>query len=449
MQKNRYILLIAALLFSIEGFSQNKNLVQVVVGNEGNFGSGNATLTNYEVESGTSTDGVFLSANETGIGDVVQSMMWDNGQIYVVVNNSQKIVILDDETFAQTGQITFPEGASPREMVKVTNNKAYVTDLYASLVYVVDLQTKTVTETTIPAGMNADRIIKYEDYAYVGNYGYGADSTIFKIDISADAVVDTFEVSRGPAGMQIDTDGTLWVVCSGYAGDYDDNFNLIPGTSRPGGVHGINLSTGEEVAFAELESAGSDLAIDQTDNKLYLNTGGLRSYDISSGTFSSDTLVKGSFYALGYEEVSDNFYLADAKDYSSDGDVIVYNKSSAEADTFKAGIIPGSFLFVYEDMLNTSSEELGGEVAGFELDQNYPNPFNPTTQIQYSISQPGNVKLEVFNITGQKVAELVNETQTAGSKTVQFDAGALSSGIYIYRIITPSGSLSRKMTLIK
>ncbi len=436
------------MFISSMGTAQDRNLVQVVVGNEGNFNASNATITNYIVETGVATDGVYFDANEIGIGDVVQSMAWDNGQLFVIVNNSQKIVILNDQTFEQTGQITFPEGSSPREFLKVTANKAYVTDLYANAVYVVDLQDYSVAETTIPVGTNPDRIIEHNGFAYVANNGFGSDSTIFKIDVSTDVVVDTFEVSRGPGGMVVDSEGILWVISGGYAGDFDENFQIIPGTSKPGGVHGIDLSTGEEAAFTEILSADSDIALNEADGKLYINTGGLRSYDIDTGEFSADTLVKGSFYAIGYEPVNQNLYLADAKDFSSKGDVVIYNENNAETDTFQAGIIPGSFMFLYEDMLNTSSE-ITDQIAGFKLDQNYPNPFNPTTQIRYSISQPGHVKLEVFNITGQKVAELVNGTQVAGVNSVQFNASNLSSGMYLYRIITPSGSLSKKMMLIK
>lgn len=448
MLKIRYILIFLALFISFEGVSQDKELVQVIVGNEGNFGSGNATLTNYTVKEDSATDGIFLDANETGIGDVVQSLNWINGQIYAVVNNSQKIVILNPETFEQTGQITLSENASPREILQVSDSKAYVTDLYASQAFVVDLDENSVTESTISAGINPDRMARYGDYAYIANSGFGSDSTIFKVDISTDAVVDTFMVSRGPSGMKVTTNGTLWVVCTGYDGDYDDDFNLIPGTSRPGGLHGIDLETGEEVTFAELPSAGGDLVLDEAENKLFVNTSGPRAFDIGDEVFSSDTLYKGSFYGMSYDEVNQDFYLANAKDFSSAGEVVIYNASTAEVNSFDAGINPGSFLFVYDDMLSTSvgSPEIAGK---FELSQNYPNPFNPTTQIEYSIEKAGHVKIEVFNIAGQKVAELVNSRQSTGVKTIQFDASRLSSGIYIYRITGPSGMLSRKMTLIK
>ncbi|MTI87837.1 MAG: T9SS type A sorting domain-containing protein [Balneolaceae bacterium] len=449
MSKIRYILLITlTLLVSVQGFSQDKELIQVVVGNEGNFNAANATLTNYVIESNTATDGVFLDANGVNLGDVAQSISWIDDQIYVVLNNSQKIVVLDPDTFQQTGQISLGEGSSPREIVKVGEGKAYVTDLYASAVYNVDLNDYSVADSTIPAGKNADRIINHQGYAYVANNGFGADSTIFKIDVATDTVVDTLMVSRGPAGMAIDSDNTLWVVCTGYAGDYDDNWNLIEGTARPGGVHGIDLDTGEQVAHGELQSAGSDIALNEEEGKLYVNAGGVRAYDIATAEFAADTLVKGSFYAMGYEPVANNFYLADAKDFSSAGEVTIYGEQNGNTTTFDAGIIPGSFLFVYDDMTTTSTET--EDIAThFTLEQNYPNPFNPTTNIKFSLARAGKVSLTIFTATGQKVAELINDYRPAGVHSVHFDASVLASGVYIYRVGTEHGSQAKKMILLK
>ncbi len=85
----------------------------------------------------------------------------------------------------------------------------------------------------------------------------------------------------------------------------------------------------------------------------------------------------------------------------------------------------------------------------FELSQNYPNPFNPTTQIQYTMPESGHVKLEVYNMMGQRVATLVNESVNAGSHTVSFDASDLASGIYLYRLQAGNTAMTKKMTLIK
>jgi photosystem II stability/assembly factor-like uncharacterized protein len=75
-----------------------------------------------------------------------------------------------------------------------------------------------------------------------------------------------------------------------------------------------------------------------------------------------------------------------------------------------------------------------GKPAGYSLEQNYPNPFNPATRINFTIENEANVKVEIFAITGEKMAELLNETRPAGSHTLNFSGSNLASGVYIYRL---------------
>jgi hypothetical protein len=70
----------------------------------------------------------------------------------------------------------------------------------------------------------------------------------------------------------------------------------------------------------------------------------------------------------------------------------------------------------------------------FVLEQNYPNPFNPTTSITYALPVDAVVSIEVYNVLGQKVSQLVEGTMTAGYHNVSFDASSLASGIYMYRM---------------
>ncbi|MBU0560007.1 MAG: T9SS type A sorting domain-containing protein [Bacteroidetes bacterium] len=85
----------------------------------------------------------------------------------------------------------------------------------------------------------------------------------------------------------------------------------------------------------------------------------------------------------------------------------------------------------------------------FELIGNYPNPFNPSTRIKYSIPNTSDVKLEVFNLIGEKIATLVNEVKQPGTYEVSFNAGNLSSGVYFYKISTNGFSDEKKLMLLK
>jgi uncharacterized protein (DUF1501 family) len=85
----------------------------------------------------------------------------------------------------------------------------------------------------------------------------------------------------------------------------------------------------------------------------------------------------------------------------------------------------------------------------FSLSQNYPNPFNPSTVIRYVLPRTSNVRLEVFAISGQRIATLVDGTRGAGEHDVTFSANGLASGVYIYRLEAGSFVESRKMTLVR
>ncbi len=85
----------------------------------------------------------------------------------------------------------------------------------------------------------------------------------------------------------------------------------------------------------------------------------------------------------------------------------------------------------------------------YQLLQNYPNPFNPSTIISYQLPKQGFVSLNIYNILGQKVAQIVNEVQNAGSYQANFDASNLPSGLYIYQIKAGSFVQSKKMMLLK
>lgn len=97
----------------------------------------------------------------------------------------------------------------------------------------------------------------------------------------------------------------------------------------------------------------------------------------------------------------------------------------------------------------TSLEDDALMPGEFRLAQNYPNPFNPSTTIGFELSETTQVMISVYSIDGRLITTLVNELRSAGSHTIPFNAAGLSSGVYVYRMQTPTTVITRTMTLIK
>ena len=91
----------------------------------------------------------------------------------------------------------------------------------------------------------------------------------------------------------------------------------------------------------------------------------------------------------------------------------------------------------------------GGAPEAFALHQNYPNPFNPSTTIAFTLGKGGMTSLAVYNVLGQKVATLFDGYAAAGTHDVTFDAHALASGVYFYRLESGSLASVKKMMLLK
>lgn len=87
--------------------------------------------------------------------------------------------------------------------------------------------------------------------------------------------------------------------------------------------------------------------------------------------------------------------------------------------------------------------------SGYSLEQNYPNPFNPTTIINYRMPEAGRVSLKIFDLLGREIALLADGYMEAGTHSVRFDGTNLSSGIYVYQLVSGNMTMTRKMILSK
>jgi hypothetical protein len=125
---------------------------------------------------------------------------------------------------------------------------------------------------------------------------------------------------------------------------------------------------------------------------------------------------------------------------------------------FTSLVVQGQWLYIAtgDGVYRRPHEEITGVNSGGEeipttarLYQNYPNPFNPSTTIKYELPKTSNVRLSVCDLLGREVTELLNERREAGAHEVKFDASALSSGMYFYRLQAGEFVQTRKLLLVR
>jgi len=168
--------------------------------------------------------------------------------------------------------------------------------------------------------------------------------------------------------------------------------------------------------------------------------------------------------------------------YTQSGDLVLQDTTIAEAATFTAGnsitagpnftiagsgdatfitggsiylnpgivIVQGGRLQTINDStVDVETPDSPAVPEIFSLHQNYPNPFNPATTFTFDLPRSSHVVLAVYNVVGQKVAKVVDDTLPAGSHSRMFDASHLPSGVYIYRITAGAFVESKRMLLVK
>jgi hypothetical protein len=138
------------------------------------------------------------------------------------------------------------------------------------------------------------------------------------------------------------------------------------------------------------------------------------------------------------------------KSWTSIGLTSIYiNALAVNSTHLFAGTGDGVFRRTLSQIITGVEDQINEIPSQFILEQNYPNPFNPSTIISFSIPASEFVTLKVYDILGREIATLVNEEKPAGSYEVNFDASALSSGIYFYTLKAGKFTETKKLILMK
>jgi YVTN family beta-propeller protein len=314
---------------------------------EGNFLYGNASLSFYDIKNKKVYNDLFFQKNGVPLGDVAQSMNLRGDNLFIVVNNSGKVVAADKNTAEFRG--TLKGLVSPREMIFVSDSKAYISDMTARKITVIDPGTLTITRTIgVSDGKASGTGHSTESFVQVGKYVFVtcwvSDDKVLVIDTGSDTVVDSIQVPFQPNKMVVDAVGKIWVQTDG------EYFSTNGNPEKPALVRLDPVSRKIEKIFRLKQNNTYFTDIRLTpgrDSILYL-AGDLFKMSVKSDQLPDKSIiVTGShaYYGFGVDPVTGEIYLGDALDYTSNGLVYRFTPGGFPVDTFSVGVCPGDFLF--------------------------------------------------------------------------------------------------------
>jgi len=308
--------------------------------NEGNFMYGNASLSFYDPASRKVQNDLFYNTNGLPLGDVAQSMIIHDNLGYIVINNSGKIYIINTLNGKYVGKITGL--TSPRYIYFLNSEKAYITDLYAGQITIVDPKTKLVTGKILtPGHTSTEQMVLWNDFLFVSCWSF--DNTILVIDTRTDAVVDEIKTGKQPGGLVLDKYNKIWTLCDG-------GWSKSGTTARIPMLQCINPGTRTlEKSFSlSADSKPSRLAINGTRDSLLFINDGIWKLGVNQTAIDDKPFLRVDnhlYYSLAIDPKTSELYLSDAIDYLQRGVIYRYSSQGAKIDSFKTGIIPGAFCF--------------------------------------------------------------------------------------------------------
>jgi YVTN family beta-propeller protein len=318
------------------------DLTGVFVLNEGNFGQGNGSLTVYDPESQEVVINVFEQVNGRPLGDVPNDMLLYNGKGYIIVNNSDRMEVIDFGTYQSTNTLEFLQYGSPYRMsISAATNTGFVSHLYDNRVSIIDLSSLTVGQT-IPVGNNPMGLHALLERLYVLNSGFGNDSTVTVYNTSTATVEGTLTVGHGPAEIIADPNGVMWILCTGQYGDWSDPSD----EGTPGSIYRLFYADLIPDRWIEFSSRPSRISLGPDGNLYVVTEEGIHKVSTASRN-TSQLLIPGSFYGIQVDWLSEELYITDARDFTSQGHVYIYSLDGQSVGSFAAGIIPSRVLFLY------------------------------------------------------------------------------------------------------
>lgn len=344
--KIHYLLFAALILTACESDDDNEpdfpeaTTDYILIGNEGAFQGESASLTQVDLDNNTLNQNAFSAANnEAQLGDVLQSMVHRNEEIYLVVNNSGKIEVIDDETLVSKRVIS--GFTSPRYMCFSSDNKAYVSNLFSNTIDIINPQNGTFSGS-IPTTNAIEKMKIHNGEMWCTAPG---SNHLYFLDLATDAISDSLTLSAGVSEIAKDANSDFWVMALG-------TFNepiVEPAIYK---IDGDSKAILDTLAFPEGTGYGGSMEISADGQSvLYLIGGDLYQMPITAEALPAESFIADasvSYYALNVNPVNGEIGLTNAADFSQSGSAYFFTSEGELIDEYPTGIVPHSILWVDE-----------------------------------------------------------------------------------------------------
>ena len=374
------------------------------------------------------------------LGNTVQSLTLHNNHLFVIVNGAGLIHVYNINE--QTGDLTLNNSidlnfSGPRNMmVHEQSNTAYITNWYTQDVKIMDLETFEIINSIPVNGLPEDIIFDGENIwvSITLNADWSDGSTVIKLNPN-DNTMTEYEVGYGPGDLLFHNNSVY--VSRTY---YDTDWNAYAGTSKIDENGNITISN-----YGSGMPCGGSLT--KHNNIVYRSyDGGIAPLDDNLGILSEQQLGDLGFWNVyDVKSINDKIYFA-ITDYNTLNQVVVLDQSGIEIARYDVGLIPTDFA-VWNNNALGNNEDI--QISNFNISNIYPNPFNPSTEFDINLLESGMLSVQIFDLNGNLIDELVNDYYFSGSFKINWNAAHLSSGIYILNAQLNGKNISKRLTLMK
>lgn len=306
---------------------------------EGLFQHNNSSVTLVNFSTSSSQTQFFETQTGRSLGDTGNDMKRYGGKVYVVVNVSSTLEILNANNFKPVKQLQMFENGQPKQprSIAFSGGFAYVS-CYDGFVDVIDTATLTVTQR-IAVGSNPEGLAVSNNKLYVANSGGlnypNVDSTVSIIDLGTNVELQKVTVGNNPGSVLVNDAGDVFVIARG-------NYGTIPSRLRR-----IDPITDQVVDNYSFDISG--MAHYNSENMLVYNASGISRFNFMSNSVAESNFVDISsvqtLYSVAYNPSDNGIYVMDAMNYVNLGYVYKFNTSGTLLGTYNVGLNPSKIVF--------------------------------------------------------------------------------------------------------